>query len=188
MAESFPGLMDRACRDEPQAQALLVERYSPIILRVVRRHLSPELRRLFDSVDLQQDVWHSFFRQLSLSAGLDTPEALARYLNTIAKNHLVDLFRKWLGTSRRALAGECSNLDENDMQARLRDTPATASQQAIAAETRARIGTQFPPHYLRIVELREAGETYEAIAEALQLNERTVRRVLERVQTFLVGS
>ncbi len=38
-----------------------------------------------------------------------------------------------------------------------------------------------PSHYQEIVRLRLRGETYQSIAEELQLNERTVRRVLERL-------
>lgn len=41
-----------ACHRDPEAQARLICRYPPIILRVVRRYLHPELRRLFDSIGL----------------------------------------------------------------------------------------------------------------------------------------
>ena len=38
-----------------------------------------------------------------------------------------------------------------------------------------------PAHYQQIVQLRFVGETYQAIARKLHINERTVRRVLKRL-------
>ena len=59
----FLDLIARARDGDEQAATAIVEKYGPIALRVVRRHLAPETRRLLDSGDLMQSLWRSFFAQ-----------------------------------------------------------------------------------------------------------------------------
>ena len=51
----------------------------------------------------------------------------------------------------------------------------------MARERWQRIMHNQPDHYQEIVKRRLRGETYQSIADELGLNERTVRRVLERL-------
>ncbi|MBV8676698.1 MAG: hypothetical protein JO355_05950 [Planctomycetaceae bacterium] len=59
---SFAEFIRRIRAGDKRAAAELVERYEPVLRRVVRVRLrNPRLRRLIESVDICQSVFASFF-------------------------------------------------------------------------------------------------------------------------------
>ena len=59
------------------------------------------------------------------------------------------------------------------------------SQVAIAKEQWERMAQGIPSHHREILELCAAGETHQRIADKLGVNEKTVRRVLRKLQSRL---
>ena len=78
----------------------LVETYGPHILRVVRRSLSQDLRTKFDSIDFVQAVWASIFAEPTRLATFEQPEQLIAYLAAVARNKVVDEFRRRVQTQK----------------------------------------------------------------------------------------
>jgi RNA polymerase sigma-70 factor (ECF subfamily) len=104
MAEptSFEELMRRVRAGDQQAAEELVRRYEPTIRRVVRvRLVDPRLKRLFDSMDVCQSVFGSFFVHAALGDyELNTPEQLLNLLVGMSRRKLVDQSRR-AGAARR---------------------------------------------------------------------------------------
>jgi RNA polymerase sigma-70 factor (ECF subfamily) len=94
--ETFPTLLSRLRTGDESAATDLVRQYEPVIRRAVRVWLvDARLRRLFDSLDVCQSVFGSFFVRLSLGQyQLEKPEQLISLLVTMARNKLSDQARK----------------------------------------------------------------------------------------------
>jgi RNA polymerase sigma-70 factor (ECF subfamily) len=64
----------------------------PRVMAYVQRQMPDDLRRAFDPQDILQDTWHeAFMRMHQFKAG--DPDAVYRWLATIAHNRLVHLIR-----------------------------------------------------------------------------------------------
>src|SRR5689334_10247248 len=99
MSESqteFARLMQRVRAGDPQATQEVFDRYSDAIRRVVRRYLHQRLRAQYDSIDILQTVWASFFQVPPERYTFETPEALLSFLSQMAYNKVVDVFRRRL--------------------------------------------------------------------------------------------
>ena len=178
----FQSLMKRINDGEEEAAWELVETYGPYVLRSVRRMLHADIRSKFDSADFVQAVWASFFSGRCDLHRLHKPEELVAFLSTMARNKLVTELRRLTKTQKYNVRRELQTHASGPApvsQAASRDP--TPSQWAMARERWEAIMRDQPSHYQEIVRLRLRGETYQSIAEELQLNERTVRRVLERL-------
>jgi RNA polymerase sigma-70 factor (ECF subfamily) len=92
----FPELIRRVREGDAQAAAELVRRYEPAIRRVARVRLTdPRLQRLFDSMDVCQSVFGSFFVRAALGEyELETPEQLLRLLAAMSRKKVVDQSRR----------------------------------------------------------------------------------------------
>ena len=181
-AEQFQQLIARLRDGDQEAAWKLVEQYGPHILRTVRRKLNRELRSKFDSQDFVQAVWASFFADDGRVDHLESPAQLIALLAAIARHKIIDQIRKRMMTQKHDVRRERSMHDSIAPQgANVAAQDPTPSEIVIAREQWDRLLDQQPDHYRQIVELRFRGETLTAIAEQLNLNERTVRRVLERM-------
>src|SRR5207245_7243754 len=94
----FAALMERIRQGSEGAAEELVARHGPDILRVVRRRLSRRIRSKFDSADFTQSVWRSFFANAARTEEIRHPDELAAYLAEMAKNKVIDAFRRSLQT------------------------------------------------------------------------------------------
>jgi RNA polymerase sigma-70 factor (ECF subfamily) len=104
MAEesTFEELMRRVRAGDGRAAEELVRHYEPTIRRVVRVRLVDErLRRLFDSMDVCQSVFGSFFVHAALGDyELATPEQLLGLLVSMSRKKVIDKARR-AGAARR---------------------------------------------------------------------------------------
>jgi RNA polymerase sigma factor (sigma-70 family) len=171
-------LIRQFCSRSPAAAEELWRRYRPSLMRVVRRHLTRSVRRVADSEDFAQAVWKSIIEQADQLPRLDTPEALGAYLAAMATNKIASAAR-----AQKALKRDAARCESLDMlrQAPLASSDPSPSQQAVAQEHYARLTSGLGDAHRRIVDLRLAGHTMDDIAGQLGLNERTVRRVLDRL-------
>jgi RNA polymerase sigma-70 factor (ECF subfamily) len=90
MSSSFAELLTRLRDGDALAAQEIVRRYETTIRVAVRTRLTdPALRRRFDSMDVCQSVWASFFVRVSLGQfDLNRPEDLVALLVRMAQNKL----------------------------------------------------------------------------------------------------
>lgn len=181
-------MIDELRLGSAEAARLLLERYGSHIQRVVRQRLNRRLRTQFDSEDIQQAVWKSFFEDVLAVTSFETPDDLMAYLARVATNKVVDRHRKFLMTEKSNLNRERRiENDTADGGMRLFSADPTPSEVAIANEQWHQLEQKYPPHYLRVLRLRVAGADCVEIAKDLQLHERSVRRILRKLGDELDG-
>jgi RNA polymerase sigma-70 factor (ECF subfamily) len=91
----FHDLIERIRKGDESAAAELVRTYEPAIRRAARiRMLDPRLRRVFDSMDISQSVFASFFARAALGQyELNKPQQLVRLLVDMSRKKLADHVR-----------------------------------------------------------------------------------------------
>jgi RNA polymerase sigma factor (sigma-70 family) len=99
---NFRDLIRRIRTGDAAAATELVRDYEPAIRRAARiRLVDPRLRRMFDSMDICQSVFGSFFVRAALGEyDLDRPESLLKLLVSMSRKKLVDRARAE-GAARR---------------------------------------------------------------------------------------
>ncbi len=178
MADStgFSETFGRACKGDEGALRELLEKYGDYLRRVIRHRLDERLRSRFDSLDFVQMVWASFFAEPNPLARFSSPEEMIRYLVSIARHKLIDQQRRRLSAKRAATE---TSLDERAPNApRSNDTP---SQCAIARERLQILQKVASDRDREIMRLRLMGLSYREIAQRCEMNERSVRKIIERL-------
>src|SRR4051794_32345981 len=93
--EAHRELLERIRAGDEVAARELLARYEAQVRLVVRRQLPKLLRSRFDSLDFVQSVWASFFLQMrSGPEPFDDPRCLVAYLAKVARNKVVDQYRR----------------------------------------------------------------------------------------------
>jgi RNA polymerase sigma-70 factor, ECF subfamily len=182
LKSGFQGLMAQIAAGSESAVESLVNQYGSQLCRAVRRRLNPRLRSKFDTGDFVQAVWASFFFDREKLARFEHSGDFVAFLTKMAQNKVVDECRRRLQTQKTNLQRERSISAEASEEIVLRSREPAPSQVAIRNERWERMLNGLPEQYRRILELRAAGETQEEIAGRLGISERTVRRVLAKLQ------
>jgi RNA polymerase sigma factor (sigma-70 family) len=185
MSESesgFQGLMKQIAAGSESAVESLVTQYGSQLFRAVRRRLNTRLRSKFNTSDFVQAVWASFFFDREQLARFEQSRDFVAFLTKMAQNKVVDECRRRLQTQKANLQRERSMSADASEEIVLRSREPAPSQVAIRNEQWERMMGGLPQQYRQILELRAAGETQEAIADRLGISERTVRRVLAKLQ------
>jgi RNA polymerase sigma factor (sigma-70 family) len=174
---SFRELIGRVRQGDERAADELVRRYEPAIRRAVRFRLTdPRLRRTCDSMDICQSVMLSFFvRAASGQYDLDTPDQLLRLLTTMARNKLLNQARQQQAARRdnRLVTDDIADHDIAE------PTPGPP-QQVEARELLQEVHRRLDPEELRLVELRNQGHDWNAIAAQVGGNAAQLRQKLHR--------
>lgn len=181
--DTFRDLMRRIQGGDEEAVRQLLDQYGAHVFRAVRRSLSRAIRSKYDSQDFVQSVWKSFFTRREELKGFDTPDQLIAFLTRVAGNKVIDQGRHHLRTEKADVTRERSITDRDCVRTPAHDP--SPSEVAVANELWGRIIAGQPEHYRRILDLRAAGYTYQQIADELKINERTVRRVLNKLELDL---
>jgi RNA polymerase sigma factor (sigma-70 family) len=176
-------LQNMTAGDESAAEAFLRD-YGPLVLRAVRFRLSEKLRRDFESVDLVQAVWQSFFGSRRRLEDFQDPKAFCAFLVRMAERKVQMAARKESrlkrgGTRRQQF--DSTIMDSPCMAGR----ESTPSQLAIAAETWDRLIGQLSARDQKILCLRNLGFSRLEIAEKLSIADSTVRRVLDQLKSVI---
>lgn len=162
----------------------LIETYGRHVYRAIRRHLSDRIRNQYDSIDFSQAVWGSFFRQKTTIPEFKDPAHLIAYLVRISKNKVIDECRKRLHTQRYNVKLEQHVPDTGIKEDRRLPGPTpTPSAIVTAKEQMEQLLEDQPEKYRSILRLRASGATYAEIADETGLNERSIRRVLKRLES-----
>ena len=129
-----------------------------------------------------QAVWASFFANLPTVTRFDRPQALVAFLSRVASNKVVDECRRRLVSKKHNINRERS-LDSAEIprNAKIAKNVPTPSEVAISREQWRMLTEGKPTHYKRILEMRVTGASSIEIANELDINERTVRRIMQRL-------
>ncbi len=177
----FDTLMGRVRQGDEAAAWDLVELYGPHVIRVIRRHLAHEIRSKFDSDDFAQAVWASFFAAPDRYGDMEHPNQLVGLLVTMARNKVIDEVRRRMKTQKYAVQRERRYAGRSSQEDLLRARDGTPSQMAVARERWLAMLNSQPEVHRRVVRLKLMGRTHRSIAQTLQISERTVQRVIERL-------
>jgi RNA polymerase sigma factor (sigma-70 family) len=178
-AKDFALLVEQVRAGSAEATREFIDKYAPCLQRAVRRRLNARLRSRFDTQDFVQAIWASFFARLPTIRRVEQPHVALRFLERLARNKLVDEHRRFLRTEKRDLRREiCA--DDLTVTRVVGRRPLRPSEVAVAREEYSRLVDGSPAHYQRILELRVSGESVGQIGRRLQMNERSIRRVLRR--------
>jgi RNA polymerase sigma-70 factor (ECF subfamily) len=161
----FDELVVRLRGGDPDAAAELVQRYEPAIRAAIRgRMTDTRLRRLFDSMDVCQTVLASFFARVALGQyELNSPDDLVKLLVTMARNKLA----KQVTRHRRAGRDYRRTTTAEDGAAQPATVTPDPAHQVAAAELIAEVYRRLSPDERRLVELRQLGHDWQAIATEL---------------------
>lgn len=175
-------LIEQIRHGSETASGDLVSRYGTHILRVVRRRLARELRPKFDSQDFVQAVWASFFAILPTRSAFEDPDDLIALLSQLAQHKVIEAVRQRLQSRKYNLNRECS-LDPDELLPAEDMDPRqpNPSDVAIAREEWERLLGQQPVRYQRILELLRAGHGHVEVAKELGVNEKTIRRIIDKL-------
>lgn len=163
--------------------------YGDRLNRLADRHLSPKLQRRVGSEDVIQSVCRTFFRR-AREGQFDLPDAEALWrllcVITLTKCRMLARFH---GRERRGLAREqpLDGLAGADGAAPHEPAAADPSPEEAAelADELARLLSGLDAEEQQLVELKLQEQSNEEIAERMNCSQRTVRRVLQRVQSRL---
>jgi len=184
----FARLIEELGGGSDEAAMQLLDTYGHHVYRVVRRRLARELRPKFDSADFVQAVWASFFANIDRISDFESPERLVAFLSGMASNKVIDEVRRRLVYEQHNIHKEVSMNAANDSTEYVfAGNDPTPSQIAVAHEEKERMFLNQPSHYRRMIEMRLDGAAFVEIAESLKVNERTVRRVFEKLSKRMQG-
>jgi RNA polymerase sigma-70 factor (ECF subfamily) len=175
---AFQDLIRRVRAGDEAAATELVRRYEPAIRRAVRIRLADSrLARAFDSMDVCQSVLASFFVRAALGQyELDAPEQLLRLLATMARHKLADQVDR-----ERAACRDSRRVEEGS--ADTREVPSAASspsRQVAARELLEEVHRRLSSEERQLVELRNQGLDWAAIAARLGGSAEALRKRLAR--------
>jgi RNA polymerase sigma-70 factor (ECF subfamily) len=175
---AFSSLIRRVRAGDGKAAEELVRHYEPAIRRVARvRLVDARLRRTFDSMDICQSVFASFFVRAALGQyELDTPEQLLRLLVNMSHNKLVDRAREEKA-SRRDYRRTTSTAAEG---ASLLASDPTPSEEVAGAELLQEFRKRLTDEERQLAEQRAQGRDWPQIAAQLGGSPEALRKKLAR--------
>jgi RNA polymerase sigma factor (sigma-70 family) len=175
---TFQQLIRRVRGGDEEAAMELVRTYEPAIRRAARLRLGDaRLQRLFDSMDICQSVFASFFVRAALGQyELDSPEQLLKLLVTMSRRKLVDHAREQ-GAARR----DYRRLRTGDqVEGLFVAGDASPSQQVAARELLQKFRQRLSPEERRLAELRAEGRDWAEIAAEQGATPEALRKRLAR--------
>jgi len=180
--EALNLLLERWLAGDERAAAALCRRHFARLIGLARKRFSTGLSRHLDPEDLVQAVYLKFFAAARHNLPvLRNSDDLWRWLVAILRNKVKDQHKRQHALKRNGALAETAQTTLVQVEDR-RPNP---SEQAALADELERLLRIFPAYQRRMVILRLEGWKVEEIAHATHGHERTVRRVLKRVQSYL---
>ncbi len=180
--EGLNGLLRRWLAGDEQAAAKLWRRHFVRLIGLARKSFASRLARHFDPEDLVQTVYLKFFAAARQNLpALRSNDDMWRWLVAIMRNKVKDHHKRQHALKRQ---GDAEDSPRTTL-VQVVDPQPTPSDQAAHADELNRLLRGFPLFHRRMVALRLEGWKVEDIAEVTRGHERTVRRVLKRVQSYL---
>ena len=177
MADDFHSLIKRVRRGDAAAAEQLI-RESESDLRIIARAvlLDSQLRRVVDSMDICQSVLGNFFlRVMAGQYDIESPEALRALLGAMVRNKVIDHARK-LHSQKRGDGKPVAPLNEAIAH---QDQP-TPSEAVALQEIISIAINRLSEREREIVQLRNQGESWDAIATVYNCTPDAVRKQMKR--------
>jgi RNA polymerase sigma-70 factor (ECF subfamily) len=159
---TFQEFMRRVRAGDETAAAELVRTYEPAIRRAARVRLADtHLRRLFDSMDISQSVFRSFFIRSALGEyDLEKPEQLLSLLLAMSRKKLADHAREQLAACRDI------RRDKGDQLVNSLPAPGVEPDRRVAAkELLEQFRDRLSEQERQVAERRALGQSWKQIAE-----------------------
>lgn len=187
---SFAEFISRIRHGDEFAAHELVKRYESLIRREIRFGMKDSrLNRAFDSVDVCQSVWASFFlRTMAGEYDLNSPDQLAKLLLIIARNKLVSRVRHEQQARRDVREVRTDSEFDLDSLPHAAETP---SEQLAHKELLVRLNGLLTHEERQLVALRQDGLSWDEIVIKLggtsQARRAQLSRAVDRVEKELLG-
>lgn len=181
-------LVRRAQRGERSAFERLLDRYYPRVLEVVRHKLGPELRSYTESTDVVQETMGQVLLSFDRFEMRDE-EALVRWISGLVENRLRDMakFHRRAQRDRKRevpLAGPSSTLAGAPEPAQSAVSPLEALARREQSDKVRSVLEGLPEEQREILQRRNNGETWEAVAEGMGLGKISAARTLHAKATM----
>lgn len=182
-AQEFRELIQAVLRRDPAATELFCREYQSHIIRIIRRRLMRRLRSKYDSIDIAQDVWKSFFADPPHHLRFDGPAAVLSYLEEMAR-------RKVVRAVRQRTSAKCNVRREQPLpQPTATSSGATGlaapgptpSEVVSGQEQWQQMVRRQSPQQQRLLNMLLDGLTQEEIARRLRTDVKTVQRLIRRL-------
>ena len=178
----FRNLILRVSEGSEDAAWEIIDKHGEAIFRAVRRSLNSRMRQRFDSADFVQLVWKSFFQKRAGFDRFSTPDEMAAFLVGMARNKVAMEARRCLIRPTANMNRERYLDDSNEnVGASLLSADPDPSDVAIARERYEQFMQDKPEHHQKIIKLSMSGHKQSDIAALVGVDERTVRRVLNKL-------
>jgi ECF sigma factor len=176
--DSFADLLRRIRAGDAAAAEELVQRYEPVLRRMVHvRLVGDRLRRLFDSEDICQSVLASFFVRVALGQyDLEEPEDLLRLLAIMARNKVVNKARRMDASGQGGERVSLTDLSNSVLAAASAGPSRHAALKDLLHEVRRRL----PREENQLLDLRQQGVAWADIAIQIGDNPDALRKRLNR--------
>jgi RNA polymerase sigma-70 factor (ECF subfamily) len=185
---NFHQLMTELVNGREGAAAEIVEEYTAALIAVARREISPKLARRVDPEDIVQSAYRSFFVRMGRGEyELGNGKELWKLLLTITLNKARKLGRFHHARKRNVASDQSAGAATTALplaDLARSDEPSPEDAAILIDEVSALLRT-LPEADRRIIELRLQGYNSVEIAKETYRAERSVRRVLERVEKRL---
>jgi len=185
--DTFEDLIRRVRAGDQEAAAELVRTYEPAIRRAARIRLTDSrLRRVFDSMDISQSVFASFFLRAALGQyEIDEPDRLLRLLVSMSRKKLADHVREEQAARRDYRRLEDGPHAEKKMLAQDTGPVQQVALDELVREFRVRLS----PEERRLADLRAAGANWAQIAldvgDGAEALRKKLTRAINRIATEL---
>jgi RNA polymerase sigma factor (sigma-70 family) len=165
----------------------LADKYTPYILRTVRRNLSAGMRQKMDSYDVAQTLWASVLLRPNELLRFRTPDDFTAYLAEATRKKIAEKKRTLLAQKRNinrevpfaSADAEKSREDGNDQAYYSKDpSPSTVASFRERWQSTLKGASERDR---QIVELRLNRHTFDEISSILSIHEQTARRAVERI-------
>lgn len=181
--EELRALMARAKEGDREAMGEFLTRYEREVLIMVRARLPREIRGQYDSIDFVQAVWKSLIPELQKSArSFENERHLLQFLAGVVRNKVMEQHRRLTRTAKynvRIEEGLYVRRGGAEQPRELASSDPSPSQMAVERECFTRLTARRSPLEVRVLSLRREGRTYQEIAAETQVDERSLRRIID---------
>jgi RNA polymerase sigma-70 factor (ECF subfamily) len=187
--DDFTDLMARAKTGEPAAIQDFLSRFEREVRMMVRARLPRRLRTQFDSADFVQAVWQSFFSDLQQSPrAFENIDHLRAFLAGVVRNKVREQHRRLTRTEKYDLSREerlYVRRGDHDVLRDVVSTDPSPSDRAQAGDRLKQLTAGRSEREVEVLTLRQEGLTLVEIAVRTGMNERSVRRVIASVRSWM---
>lgn len=193
-------LLTRLRLGDESAASEILNRYEAQVRLVVRRCLPRILRSRFDSQDIMQSVWRSFFQRLrgeepencmkpepgedDTNLEFNDSSQLFAFLSRMARNKVIDQYRR--ETSQKADIHRLQTIHNvQGSEVDPEDVAESPAQLVEAADELSHWRSLVPQERQQLLDLKADGHSSKEIGDRLGISERTVQRVLEDLRVRL---